>query len=468
EAPCPSSASATLKTGPRPQLPSPIASAVPTGCNLQSIASIRPISRIVVQRAILTSEAKDRLLSKLAYADEVQDAHGAQNLSGQTYSMVRAPEQRSNSLVEVEFRKKSNIKRFFTTIPPTGEEGMVNSSIIGAQNTEATPLPQEANIKLADALKFKAQKAFEIAKSTILQARNTPLETNEEAWTPAKEAVEISVEAYSQAIEAYKKALDNRGNDWILDSLLEHCEKMKTICATKLFWINIYKAEQAIAPAIKKARNAPPEINEEAWGAARESIEATVEAMTQIANVYKNLIDTATEEDKTFWNKELKNIEDEKVILKATFFWIEVLKAEKSIDYIIFVDHISDVTLLKTIEAIKVIEESCSQSVAIYQEVISKLEEDTKNWSNDLKQIEKKKKSWMYYSSIIIPLQKKVLLAMTKLLEASPETRAEARKELDEVLSLVKEACHQSGLKYKGMPFVCDHQGITFMTATPP
>ena len=46
-----------------------------------------------------------RLLSKLAYANEVQDAHGAQNLSVQTYSMVRAPEQRSNSLVEVSFER---------------------------------------------------------------------------------------------------------------------------------------------------------------------------------------------------------------------------------------------------------------------------------------------------------------------------------------------------------------------------
>ncbi|HLB33032.1 MAG: hypothetical protein A3F67_09740 [Verrucomicrobia bacterium RIFCSPHIGHO2_12_FULL_41_10] len=48
-----------------------------------------------------------RLLSKLAYADEVQEVDGAQNLSVQTSSMVRVPERRSNSLAEVEFRKKS-------------------------------------------------------------------------------------------------------------------------------------------------------------------------------------------------------------------------------------------------------------------------------------------------------------------------------------------------------------------------
>ncbi|OHE77544.1 MAG: phosphoglucosamine mutase [Verrucomicrobia bacterium RIFCSPHIGHO2_12_FULL_41_10] len=47
------------------------------------------------------------MLSKLAYADEVQGVSGAQNLSVQQYSMVRAPERRSDSLAEVEFRKHS-------------------------------------------------------------------------------------------------------------------------------------------------------------------------------------------------------------------------------------------------------------------------------------------------------------------------------------------------------------------------
>ncbi|HLB33459.1 MAG: hypothetical protein A3F67_07305 [Verrucomicrobia bacterium RIFCSPHIGHO2_12_FULL_41_10] len=53
--------------------------------------------------------ASNGVLPKLAYADEVQDAHRAQNLSVQTSSMVRAPEQRSNSLAEVAFRKNSKI-----------------------------------------------------------------------------------------------------------------------------------------------------------------------------------------------------------------------------------------------------------------------------------------------------------------------------------------------------------------------
>ncbi|HLB33130.1 MAG TPA: hypothetical protein VJK54_02730 [Chthoniobacterales bacterium] len=53
-------------------------------------------------------KGSNRLLSKLACSDEVQGVDGAQNLSVQTSSMVRAPERRSNSLEEVEFRKKSN------------------------------------------------------------------------------------------------------------------------------------------------------------------------------------------------------------------------------------------------------------------------------------------------------------------------------------------------------------------------
>src|SRR3990167_6681503 len=54
-----------------------------------------------------TQSGEIRVPSKLAYADEVQGASGAQNLSVQTSSMVRAPEQRSNSLEEVEFRMNS-------------------------------------------------------------------------------------------------------------------------------------------------------------------------------------------------------------------------------------------------------------------------------------------------------------------------------------------------------------------------
>ncbi|OHE77451.1 MAG: hypothetical protein A3F67_02380 [Verrucomicrobia bacterium RIFCSPHIGHO2_12_FULL_41_10] len=61
----------------------------------------------------------NRALSKLAYADEVQGADGAQNLSVQTSSMVRAPEQRSNSLAEVEFSKNSGRPVFLRDIWPT-------------------------------------------------------------------------------------------------------------------------------------------------------------------------------------------------------------------------------------------------------------------------------------------------------------------------------------------------------------
>ncbi|HLB34566.1 MAG TPA: hypothetical protein VJK54_10080, partial [Chthoniobacterales bacterium] len=50
-----------------------------------------------------------RLLSKFATANEVQGVDGAQNLSVQTSSIVRALERRSNLLAEVEFRKKSSI-----------------------------------------------------------------------------------------------------------------------------------------------------------------------------------------------------------------------------------------------------------------------------------------------------------------------------------------------------------------------
>ena len=44
------------------------------------------------------------VLSKLASADEVQGVDGAQKLSVQTSSMLRAPERRSNSLAEVEYQ----------------------------------------------------------------------------------------------------------------------------------------------------------------------------------------------------------------------------------------------------------------------------------------------------------------------------------------------------------------------------
>ncbi|HLB33135.1 MAG TPA: hypothetical protein VJK54_02755 [Chthoniobacterales bacterium] len=50
----------------------------------------------------------NRLLFKLACSDEVQGVDGAQNLSVQQYSIVRAPARRSNSLEEVEFKKKSS------------------------------------------------------------------------------------------------------------------------------------------------------------------------------------------------------------------------------------------------------------------------------------------------------------------------------------------------------------------------
>ncbi|HLB33741.1 MAG TPA: hypothetical protein VJK54_05850, partial [Chthoniobacterales bacterium] len=54
----------------------------------------------------------NRLLFKLACSDEVQGVDGAQNLSVQQYSIVRAPERRSNSLEEVEFKKKSSGNSF--------------------------------------------------------------------------------------------------------------------------------------------------------------------------------------------------------------------------------------------------------------------------------------------------------------------------------------------------------------------
>ncbi|HLB34149.1 MAG TPA: chlorite dismutase family protein [Chthoniobacterales bacterium] len=54
-----------------------------------------------------TDHSSKGVLSKLASANEVQGADGAQNLSVQQYSIVRAPERRSNSLAEVEFRKNA-------------------------------------------------------------------------------------------------------------------------------------------------------------------------------------------------------------------------------------------------------------------------------------------------------------------------------------------------------------------------
>ncbi|HLB34423.1 MAG TPA: TAT-variant-translocated molybdopterin oxidoreductase [Chthoniobacterales bacterium] len=71
--------------------------------------------------------SRKRLLSKLAYADEVPGAAGAQNLSGQTSSTVRAPERRSNSLAEVEFSKQS--VEIAVLIAPGHANGSVSAAV---------------------------------------------------------------------------------------------------------------------------------------------------------------------------------------------------------------------------------------------------------------------------------------------------------------------------------------------------
>src|SRR3990167_8096510 len=122
EAPCPSSALATLQIGSRPQLPSTTASAVPTACSLQPIASIRSVSRI-----------------------------GTSN----------------------------NIRRAFTTLPPTQGDGSCDSasSIQGVpkvENSTAISVESEkANVSFAYNRWRKASKAGEVARAAAVFAINS-------------------------------------------------------------------------------------------------------------------------------------------------------------------------------------------------------------------------------------------------------------------------------------------------------
>ncbi|HLB33441.1 MAG TPA: 2-oxoglutarate dehydrogenase complex dihydrolipoyllysine-residue succinyltransferase [Chthoniobacterales bacterium] len=101
------------------------------------------------------------VLSKLASADEVQGVDGAQKLSVQTSSMLRAPERRSNSLAEVEFRKNSTEGRV-TRKKLTPLRRKIAAQLVSAQQTAAILTTfNECDMSPVMSLRKEVQEAFQ-------------------------------------------------------------------------------------------------------------------------------------------------------------------------------------------------------------------------------------------------------------------------------------------------------------------
>ncbi|HLB33025.1 MAG TPA: hypothetical protein VJK54_02200, partial [Chthoniobacterales bacterium] len=289
--PCPSSASATLKTGSGSQLlssishlPPPATAAVPTAYSLRSIASIRPVSRIVMPRATLTSDAKNR------------------DQKSVNTSLAISPIGKSEGKmipVNLKMTEMDQLDPQSEVLPPGG-------------------------IIMRDVMRIsKANKSFYSAKD---EAKATLPKFCEETWNKAIEAVQACVETYTQVIEVRKGQLDcvpeDKKDFW--KALLRTLEKDKDYWVTKSLLTQAEKDEVIAHIALAKVNDASPECYEEEWERARESVEVTVFS-------YSLTIDSMEKERGGYWYTKYDKMKLKKASLMSELFSTKVNQAQEAL-----------------------------------------------------------------------------------------------------------------------------------------
>ncbi|HLB34921.1 MAG TPA: hypothetical protein VJK54_11905, partial [Chthoniobacterales bacterium] len=153
----------------------------------------------------------NRLLSELAYFDEVQGVDGAQNLSVQTSSMVRAPERRSNSLKEVEYqvvgRPRDRLlqveawnSQYFQGRP---RDRLLQVEAWNSQYFQGRPRDRLRRIKFEQPERqAERERASQFGKESSELVEQGSIE-RVTLWRKAAEESEAAAEGIRQAVQAY-------------------------------------------------------------------------------------------------------------------------------------------------------------------------------------------------------------------------------------------------------------------------